>query len=277
VKLPAARLFDQLKSNRLSELALPSIFTIPITLCSFDQGANLLEEMIRDKLAKLVVLANAHTLNLAYEREEYRAVLRNAALVLRDGVGVSWAVKKKGALPLHNFVGTDFIPDFCKHTTHKGYRIYLLGSQPGVAQRAANKLASMAPGLIIADHHHGYFNPDRTDKIIRAINASRADILLVAMGNPKQEMWIANNLDQLEVPVAIGVGALFDYLSGHSVRAPRWILNLKMEWVFRLMMEPMRLWRRYLIGNLKFIFRVYRECFTRKDSSEILPNKFSHK
>jgi N-acetylglucosaminyldiphosphoundecaprenol N-acetyl-beta-D-mannosaminyltransferase len=236
-----------------------SIFDIPITLCSLDEGVRLIENLVSDRTPKLVVLANAHTLNLAYEQEQYKSVLNAAALVLRDGTGVAWAVRCKGIAAGHNFVGTDFIPDFCRYTSQKGYRFFFLGSEPGVAEAARKNLLSLLPDVVVTGDHHGYFNDDQNTQIIDTINATGADILLVAMGNPKQEQWIARHLDRLNVPVCIGVGALFDYLSGRVTRAPQWMLDLGLEWIFRLLIEPKRMWKRYLIGNLKFISRNIRE------------------
>lgn len=236
-----------------------NIFGLQIEICTFVEGVEIIEKLIQNKKPQLVVLANAHTLNLAHEQKEFKRVLQRAALVLRDGTGVGWAVKRKGILPQHNFVGTDFVPDFCKYTAKKGYRFFLLGAKPGVAEVAANKLEKLAPGVIITGYHHGYFKKNETDEIISRMNKTRSDILLVAMGNPRQEIWIERYMDKINVPVGIGVGALFDYLSGRVVRAPRLMLNAGMEWACRLVVEPKRLWKRYLIGNAKFIFRVYRE------------------
>lgn len=248
-----------ISSRVTGSLTKVKLFSIPVTLCSLTQGIAIIEDIIASGSSRQVVLANAHTLNLAYEKREYMDVLKRAAVVLRDGTGISWALKRKGIDPLHNFVGTDFIPAFCMSTAYKGYRIFLLGSESEVAQLAARKLEAMAPGIVISGFHHGFFNEDKTPDIVAKINASSSDVLLVAMGNPGQEFWIANNLYRLNVPVCIGVGALFDYLSGRVVRAPQWMLNAGMEWVFRLMVEPGRLWRRYVIGNPKFIYRIYIE------------------
>jgi exopolysaccharide biosynthesis WecB/TagA/CpsF family protein len=236
-----------------------TIFGIPFTICTLIEGVTLIEEIIANKEPQLVVLANTHTLNLAYEQSDYKQALKKASIVLRDGIGIGWATRKRGISPLHNFVGTDFIPEFCKYTAHKGYRIFLLGSRSGICQVAAKKLESLAPGIVISGYYHGYFPDEQTTEIVNQINETRADILLVAMGNPKQELWIASNLHRLNVPVCIGVGALFDYLSGRVTRAPRWMLKTKMEWVFRLLVEPKRLWKRYLTGNPKFVIRVYQE------------------
>jgi exopolysaccharide biosynthesis WecB/TagA/CpsF family protein len=231
------------------------VFDVPVTTCTFAAGVNLIETIIAKRKSQLVVLANAHTLNLAYDQSDYKKILQ-AALVLRDGSGLSWAMKRNGIRPMHNFVGTNFVPSFCKLTAHKGYRIFLLGARPGVAEAAAKKLESLAPGLIIAGYYHGYFPEDRTDEIISRIEQTGSDILLGAMGNPKQELWIANHIHRLNVPACIGVGALFDYLSGKVTRAPRWMLTARIEWIFRLAIEPKRLWKRYLVGNIKFILRV---------------------
>lgn len=246
-----------------SEILLKaSLFDVPVSPRTLEQGIAAIENIIKDKVPGLVVLANANTFNLAYEINIYKAVLRKAHIVLRDGVGVEWALRRKGIPALHNFVGTDFIPDFCKATAHKGYRIYLLGSKPTICQEAAKKLQALAPGIIISGCHHGYFPENRSDEIANQINRSKADILLVAMGNPRQELWISEYLHKLTVPACIGVGALFDYLSGAVRRAPQWMLRAKMEWVFRLVTEPRRLGKRYVIGNTKFLLRVCRE--TRK-------------
>jgi exopolysaccharide biosynthesis WecB/TagA/CpsF family protein len=238
-----------------------TLFNIPINICRLQEGIALVEELIAAKKPSLVALANAHTLNLAYEHNEYGKVLKNANLVLRDGSGVAWALKKKGVEPLYNFVGTDFIPEFCKSTLNSGYRIFLLGATPGTAQIAGEKLCELAPGIVITGCHHGYIPEDETGQIINYINSTKTDILLVAMGNPKQELWIAENLHRLNVPVSIGVGALFDYLSGSVKRAPQWMIRMGIEWIFRLIIEPKRLCKRYIVGNPKFIIRVYREYF----------------
>ena len=128
-----------------------------------------------------------------------------------------------------------------------------------MAEAARQRLEALVPDVVVTGHHHGYFDDDQSAQIIDTINATRSDILLVAMGNPKQEQWIARHLDRLNVPVSIGVGALFDYLSGRVTRAPRWMLDLGLEWIFRLLLEPGRMWKRYLIGNIKFILRMLRE------------------
>jgi N-acetylglucosaminyldiphosphoundecaprenol N-acetyl-beta-D-mannosaminyltransferase len=245
----------------MDKVQIIKIFEVPLSLIEFNTAVTLVESLIRKRKSKFVALANVNTLNYAYQNKKYRQILLSADIVLRDGTGVKWAAKKMGADPKYNFVGTDFIPRFCSATSSKKYRIYLLGARPGIAESAATKLQRLAPGLLIAGYQHGYFDKAEESWIINEISNSNSDILLVALGNPNQEMWIAKNLHKLNVPLSIGVGALFDYMSGHVPRAPKWMLDTGIEWLFRLLIEPRRLWRRYLLGNPLFMLRVYRQIF----------------
>lgn len=246
----------------MDKVQIIKIFGVPISLIEFNTAVKLVESLIQKRKSKFVALANVNTLNYAYQNKKYRQILQSADLVLRDGTGVKWAAKKMGADPKYNFVGTDFIPDFCRITADKKFKLYLLGARPGIAEAAAKALCRIAPGTIITGYHHGYFDKRKEQDIIKQINNSAPDICLIAFGNPKQEIWISENLENFNIPVCIGVGALFDYLSGRIKRAPKWMLDAGIEWLFRLFFEPERLWKRYLIGNPKFIFRIYQEIDT---------------
>ena len=250
--------------TRMDKVQIIKIFGVPVSLVEFNTAVKLIENLIQKRTSNFAVLANVNTLNYAYQNKRYRQILQSADLILRDGTGVKWAANKMGVDPKNNFVGTDFIPRFCSATSSKKYGVFLLGARPGIAGSAAKKLQRLAPGLLITGYQHGYFDKDEEPSIINEISNSNSDILLVALGNPSQEMWIANNLNKLNVPLCIGVGALFDYLSGHIPRAPKWMLDAGIEWLFRLLIEPRRLWRRYLLGNPMFIFRIYREMYFSK-------------
>lgn len=245
----------------MDKVQIIKIFGVPVSLVEFDTAVKLIENLIQKRASKFVAIVNVNTLNYAYQNKRYRQILQSADLILRDGTGVKWAANKMGADPKNNFVGTDFIPRFCNATSSKRYRVFLFGARPGIAGSAAKKLQRLAPGLLIAGYQHGYFDKDEEPCIINEISNSNSDILLVALGNPSQETWIAKNLYKLNVPLCIGVGALFDYLSGRVPRAPNWMLDAGIEWLFRLLIEPKRLWKRYLLGNPLFIFRVYREIY----------------
>ena len=176
-------------------------------------------------------------------------------LVLNDGTGVRWAARWQGQPFEHNHVGTDLVPDLCGEGLRWGMRVFLLGGRPGVAERAAGALVSRFPGVVIAGHHHGYVGLSDDERVCRTINEARPDLLLVAMGNPLQEMWIDRNLRGLERGVALGVGGLFDHLAGSLRRAPRWVRSAGCEWVQILLQQPHK-WRRYVLGNPVFLYRM---------------------
>lgn len=218
-----------------------------------DQAVARIRSMVRSRGVHQVVLANAHTMNCAYVDPSYRSALQRASLVLRDGVGLEVAGALSGRAMRHNFVGTDFVPYLLQQLADSEVRVFLYGAEPGVAHAAASALGARHSGIRVVGFRHGYENGDGT---VAQIRAARPDVLLVALGNPHQERWIADHLDALGVPVAIGVGALFDYLAGRVPRAPCWMRRMRGEWIFRLVVEPRRLWRRYLVGNAQFLWRV---------------------
>jgi len=233
-----------------------SILGIPFTPLDLDGAVERIRAMVRSGRSHHVVLANAHTVNCACVDPACHAALRRAALVLRDGVGVELAGALRRRSMRHNFVGTDFIPHLLTRLADPEVRVFLFGGQPGVGDAAAGVLRARCDRIRVAGVRHGY---EPGGVVIDSIRTARPDVLLVALGNPLQERWIDQHLERIGVPVAIGVGALFDYLAGRVPRAPRWMRRARAEWVFRLVVEPRRLWRRYLQGNVQFLWRVMRE------------------
>ncbi|WP_196391455.1 WecB/TagA/CpsF family glycosyltransferase, partial [Ralstonia solanacearum] len=202
---------------------------------------------------------NAACVNAAARNRDYRMLLRRAARVLPDGIGLKLAGDLLHTPLRQNVNGTDLFPRLCAAMAASGHSIYLLGGRPGVAEAMAKRVQAAYPGLRIAGWHHGYFS--QTDAlefapVLDAVRASGASLLLVAMGVPLQDMFIARHLEALGARVAIGVGGLFDFMSGQTPRAPQWLRELGGEWIFRLAQEPLRMWQRYLIGNATFLLRV---------------------
>ncbi|MCX7325654.1 MAG: WecB/TagA/CpsF family glycosyltransferase [Hyphomicrobiales bacterium] len=199
-----------------------------------------------------LAFANSHLVNLALDDSTYAGVLRRF-LVLPDGIGVDL-----GALIMHgrtfpaNLNGTDFIPALLRATATP-LRVGLVGARPGVAERAVIQLCRLAPQHRFVACSHGFFSPEEEPQLLARLEEGRFDLLLVAFGNPKQELWIAEHLDQRHARVAAGVGALFDFMAREVARAPQWLRWLRLEWLFRLAQEPSRLWRRYMFGNLRFV------------------------
>jgi len=206
-----------------------------------------------------MAFVNPDCLNIAWGRAAYRRVLQQADRVLPDGIGIHIGCRMRGQMLRENVNGTDMFPLLCEAASAAGRSLYLLGARPGIAAAAAENMQRRFPDLTIVGVRDGYFEAADEPAVIDAINASGADILLVAFGAPRQDLWIAANAERLTVRVAFGVGGLFDFYSGRIPRAPVWLRELGLEWAYRLLQEPGRMWRRYVIGNPLFLFRVWRQ------------------
>ena len=196
---------------------------------------------------------NAHCVNVEKRDPDYRTALHASDLLLPDGIGIEIAASLTGQKLGDNLNGTDLFPELCREAEEEGVGIFLLGGEPGVAHAAAGWATNRYPALRIAGAQNGFFSPEDEDRVIERINASFAGIVLVGMGVPHQEKWIARNRHRINAPVVMGVGGLFDYYSGRIPRAPKPVRALKSEWMWRLAMEPRRMAKRYLWGNLEFL------------------------
>jgi exopolysaccharide biosynthesis WecB/TagA/CpsF family protein len=208
----------------------------------------------------LSAFANADCLNIAFRDAAYRGLLAGMDRVLPDGVGVRLASRMRGTEMRDNLNGTDLFPMLCECLAEQGLPLFLLGARPGVAQAAAANMQARFPKLRVAGTHHGFFAAADEPALIAGINASGAAVLLVALGAPRQEAWLTRHAPALEPPLLMGVGGLFDYYSERIRRAPAWVREIGMEWAWRVYQEPGRLWRRYVIGNPLFLWRVWREA-----------------
>ncbi len=204
---------------------------------------------------RCVYFMNAHCFNVRARCPTYKRALNRADVLLPDGIGVEIAAKLGGASIPENLNGTDLTPGLMTAAAQKGLSVFLLGGRSGTAQRAAQKLCTHTPGLQIAGTCNGYDDLHNTEALIDRINASGADIVLVAMGVPLQELWIDKHAHRLNARLIMAVGGLFDFLAGNVRRAPVPVRRARLEWVWRLAMEPRRLARRYLIGNFNFLAR----------------------
>lgn len=253
-----------------TELGLVTVLGVNIRNCSKRDAVLEMEAMItqRPRRSSAIYIVNAHTLNLATEDPEYKSVLNNADVVFGDGTGVRWAARSRGVTMQDNLVGTDLIPQLFQETAGKGYGYFLLGGDEATIERAAASAAQQFPGWRCAGFHHGYIDdPGLTASVVEKVNASSADVLLVGMGNPKQEKWIDAHLAELQVPVCVGVGGLFDHWAGNLRRAGGWVRAHGFEWLQLLFQQPSKA-RRYLIGNPLFLWRIAR--LRRDDLSQAL-------
>lgn len=227
------------------------------------------EELVRlyerDRPA-LVAYANAHTLNLASKDSGYREVLRRADIVLNDGAGLAIAGRVFGKPFPENLNGSDFNPQILEEAAARAWPVYFLGAKPGVAEEAARRLSARIPGLRVIGTRDGYFTPSESEAVARSIAETGAGVLMVAMGNPLQETWLNRHLEATGARLGVGVGAFLDFTAGVVPRAPRWMNRLGVEWAYRLLQEPRRMWRRYVLGNPLFLLRVLRQRVTRRGS-----------
>ncbi|MDQ6750576.1 MAG: WecB/TagA/CpsF family glycosyltransferase [Actinomycetota bacterium] len=216
-----------------------------------------------------VMYVNAHVVNQSRELPELERALSNADLVYCDGYGVRLAARALDVPVPHRMTGADWVWGLAALCESSGRSLYLLGADPPLAREAAARLVRWYPRLHIAGSYHGYAELDspQNQRLIEDINAKAPDIVLVGMGTPKQELWADRYASQLDVGVVWTVGALFDYIAGRVPRAPRMLADNGLEWIFRLAIEPHRMWRRYLIGNPVFLSRVLGEARRRRVAS----------
>lgn len=240
-----------------------TILGISVVSIGWDQAIALLTRLLEERRFTKISFLNAHNANIAYADAAFAQALDDF-LILPDGIGVDIAAKLLYGAPFPaNLNGTDFVPAFLQASA-RPLTVALLGATRVNAEAASERLAELAPRHRLVVIHDGYFSAAEEPEIIDRIARLRPDVLLVAMGVPRQELWIARNIDANHCTLPIAVGALLDFLSGAVPRAPPWMRRLRLEWVFRLMVEPGRLWRRYVVGNPLFLWRVVRQKLSGK-------------
>lgn len=212
---------------------------------------------------------NAHCFNVMARDRQYAAAVNSADFLLPDGIGVSLAAKMTGQALAANLNGTDFVPKLLEEAAKHGKSVYLFGSAPGTADKAASNLIRKIPGLHIAGTRNGFEQAQNDAEVIADINASGADIVLVALGVPMQELWLHRNAPYIHADLTMGVGAALDFLAGNVTRAPAWVRKVRCEWIWRLAMEPRRLAKRYLQGNVSFLARAARQTANTATSASV--------
>lgn len=235
------------KRRSKDEVLLPSInlFGVAISPVTMQEALDRIESFIEKGTPHHVATSDANSILRAQKDEEYAAIIRRAALVTPDGFGVIWGARLMNLPVYERVTGVDMVTGICERATKKGHSIYILGSEPGIAATAAQKLAAQYPGLKIAGTQHGFWKKEgiSDEAIVSQIAQAKPDVLFVAFGIPAQEKFIAENLHSLNVPVSIGVGGSFDVYSEKLRRAPIYIQRSGLEWLYRVWQEPWR-WKR---------------------------------
>jgi len=199
------------------------------------------------------VVAMAHDPSL-------RTAMAAADLILPDGAGVVWAGRLLGRAIPQRVAGIDVMEATMAEAERRGVPVFLLGARPDVLQRASEAVRRRHPALRVAGARDGYFDEDDDRSVVASVNASGALVVYVGISTPKKERWVARRMPDLRAPVVMGVGGSLDVLAGVTRRAPRWMQRLGLEWLYRLMLEPKRMWRRYLLGNVEFAAITFREA-----------------
>jgi len=233
---------------------------IPVDRTSLEDVLRSLTNAIRSRTPQTVFYANSYAVTLAEEDPAFAAAMGKADTIFCDGFGVYFASRILGSSIPQRFAWPDWIEQLGVVCRDEGVSMFFLGAKEGVAADAAKKLELAVPALRI-DSHHGHFSKDAASsrEVIDLVNRSGAAVLLVGFGMPLQEKWITEHRQHLQPLVVFSVGAMFDYLAGNVRRGPRWLTNYGFEWLTRLVIEPRRLWRRYLLGLPEFALLVSRQ------------------
>lgn len=246
---------DQISEAPTTKVFEDQVFGMTLHHDTLDGVAReLLEKTARGQKTR-VAFVNAHCVNQMCRSTDYNLAVRSADYVLPDGSGIAIANIIHSGRKSTNLNGTDLAPILFEEAARRGLSVYFFGGLPGVAKTMCQRLADQYPGLRIAGFRQGYFHPDEEDRIIDEINERAPDIMLVAMGVPRQDVWLAQTHPRLNAKLVMGVGGLFDFLSERLPRAPKFLRALGLEWTFRLAQEPQRMWRRYVMGNPEFLTR----------------------
>ena len=236
------------------------ILGVKVHKVTMEEALEHLEYMAQNGRPQIVITLNTEMVMLAQRNQEFRKILNNAALVLPDAVGLVWASRVLGEPLPERMAGVDTVERFASNASRKNIRFFLLGAAHGVADKVAHRLQERYPGLVVSGTYAGSPYPDDEEQICKRIIAAAPHVLLVAYRVPEQEFWIARNLQRLDVPVVINVGATFDFIAGVIRRAPLWMQKHGLEWLYRLICQPSR-WRR-VVALPRFVIAVLHYRFT---------------
>jgi N-acetylglucosaminyldiphosphoundecaprenol N-acetyl-beta-D-mannosaminyltransferase len=234
-------------------------YNLQIDCYSTDTFLNSIANDFEENKAKSVLFINAYCFNISQNNLAYKNAILNSDYILNDGIGVKIAgILNKIRFP-ENLNGTDLIPKIIEfaHKNHK--RIYLLGSTDSIIKKTQINLENKYSGIKIVGIHNGFFTEKEEAGIVNEINTLKTDLLIVGMGVPRQELFVNRNIGMLtNVKLCISGGAIIDFISGEIKRAPLWIRKINFEWAYRLYLEPSRMWKRYIIGNLLFFINLFK-------------------
>lgn len=235
------------------------LFGCDVADLTMEESLNEIEKIIDNKIPTQHVVINASKVVLMDKDEKIRNIIKNCKMINADGQSIVWASKfMKRPLP-ERVAGIDLMENLIRLSAEKGYSIYFFGAKEEVVTKVINFYKNKYKNLKVAGYRNGYFTDNDIPEIVSNMKASKADIMFVAFSSPKKEYWLADYMESTGIPFCMGVGGSFDVIAGKTKRAPIWMQKLGLEWFYRFLQEPGRMWKRYLVGNSKFIQLTFRE------------------
>lgn len=224
-----------------------------VNALTMDETVAEVEKIIQAGKPTQHVVINAFKVNLMNEDARLREIVNACPLINADGASIVWAAKRLGVPLRERVAGIDLFQNLVKLAAEKGYKIYLFGAKEEVVTRVKRIFEEQYPGIRIVGYRNGYFTEADEPEMVEQMARSGADMMFVAFSSPKKEYWVSRYLKELNIPFVMGVGGSFDVVAGVTDRAPRWMQKIGMEWFYRFIQEPRRLWNRYMVGNTKFV------------------------
>jgi N-acetylglucosaminyldiphosphoundecaprenol N-acetyl-beta-D-mannosaminyltransferase len=225
-----------------------------------------IKKRIEDRQPTQHACLNAGKLLLMQTNPELRRIVEDCTIVSADGMAVVWTGRLFGHPIPERVTGIDLMNRLLQEAEHAGWSVYLLGAESEVVQQAAEKMKNRYPNLHMAGFRDGYFLPGEEGDVVERINASGADIVLVGMPSPRKEIFLSRHAEALRTPFRMGVGGSFDIWAGKTRRAPEWMQTAGLEWMYRLLQEPRRMWKRYLLGNVHYAWLVAKYMWSARRS-----------
>ncbi len=230
------------------------VLNVPVDAVTMMEAIHTVQCFIHEKKPRMVVTTNAEMVMLAQEDKQLLMIISEADLVVPDGAGVVWAARFKGDFIPERVAGYDLVQNLLRCGTQNPLRVYLFGGAPGVADMAKKKIETDYKGITVVGTKNGFFDEKSEEDIVAEIRSAQPDILLVALGVPKQEKWLKKYLNRLNVPVSMGVGGTFDVMAGVVKRAPLWMQQANLEWLYRFLLQPQRFLR--MLALPRFVLKV---------------------
>ncbi|WP_303870855.1 WecB/TagA/CpsF family glycosyltransferase [Acetobacterium wieringae] len=239
-----------------------------VNAISMEETIRRVEDIIAQGKPTQHVVINASKVNLIENDPELRRIVNSCPLINADGTSIVWAAKRVGIPLTERVTGCDLFQKLVAVAAEKGYKIYLFGAKEEVVSKVKAIFEKEYSGIQIVGYRNGYFTEVDEPEIVKNMADSCADMLFVAFSSPKKEYWINKYIDKLNIPFVMGVGGSFDIVAGVTGRAPEWMQAFGLEWFYRFIQEPRRMWKRYIIGNAKFVGLTYKYKFINKRNKQ---------